>query len=504
MLKWVQVSLFLGLLVITGWISYSFLEGQLIGTVSIFIVISAILIVFTIFIENRNPSQTLNWILIFAVFPVVGFFFYLLFGRNYKKKKRFEKKKEADEKAFNMYEVSRVFNNKEIDQMGDHQKMFFRLAQELGNSPISFNTDTRVLTNGAEKFPELIEALKKAEHHIHLEYYIVRNDQIGKQIQEVLIEKAKQGVEVRFLYDAVGCWALPNLYIEQMKEAGIHVQAFAPVRFPLIGSRINYRNHRKIVIVDGKIGFMGGLNIGDEYLGKVKMYGKWRDTHLYVRGESVRSLQLIFLRDWQYETDEQLLEHKYLQPEVLDHKQIQGGVQMIAGGPDNKWETIKKLYFAMIISAKKKIWIASPYFIPDDDVLTAMKVASLSGLDVRLIVPSKPDKRVVFHASRSYFAELLDAGIRVFEYEKGFMHSKVMLVDDELASIGTSNMDMRSFHLNFEVNAFLFKTDSTIELKEDFERDFLDSNELVPETFNKRSIFIRVMESFFRLLSPLL
>ncbi len=504
MLKWVQVVIFLVLLGLAGWVSFIFLEGRLIGTVSAFIIVSAILIVFTIFIENRNPSQTLNWILIFAVFPVIGFFFYLLFGRNYKKKKRFEEKKEADEKAFHMYEVSRVFNDEQLKQMGDHQKMFFRLAQRLGNSPISFNTNTRVLTNGAEKFPAMISALKDAKHHIHLEYYIVRNDDIGREIKDILIDKAKKGVEVRFLYDAVGSWIVPDSYWDEMKDAGVHVQAFAPVRLPIIGSRINYRNHRKIVVIDGKIGFMGGLNIGDEYLGKVKSYGKWRDTHLYVRGESVRSLQLIFLRDWQYETGEHLLEQDYLSPEILDHKNIQGGVQMIAGGPDNKWETIKKLYFAMISSAKKKIWIASPYFIPDDDVLTAMKVASLSGLDVRLVVPSKPDKRIVFHASRSYYEELLETGIRIFEYNKGFMHSKVVLVDDELASIGTSNMDMRSFHLNFEVNAFLFKTESINKLREDFENDFVDSDELIEEEFNKRSIFVRVTESLFRLLSPLL
>ncbi|RPF52110.1 cardiolipin synthase [Aquisalibacillus elongatus] len=502
MLKWIQVTIFLIIVSAVFYFSFIIWEGRFITSFSILITISAVLFGFIIFIENRNPSETLNWLLVFAVFPVLGFFFYLLFGRNYTKKKRYKEKQEADEQAFNRVEGQRPINEEELNQMGDHQKMLFRLAQHLGNSPISFNTDSKVLTNGSEKFPAIINAIKQAEHHIHLEYYIVRSDEIGNEIKDILIEKAKAGVEVRFLYDAVGSWKMDNKYKEELKKAGVEFVAFSPVRLPFIGNRINFRNHRKIIVVDGKIGFVGGLNIGDEYLGKNKYFGNWRDTHLYVRGEAVRSLQTIFLQDWRHETDENLLKPEYLSPEILDDRF--GGVQMITSGPDNQWETIKKLYFSMIISAKKSIWIASPYFIPDDDILTAMKVASLSGVDVRLLMPRRPDKRIVFHASRSYYPELLDAGIRIFEYEEGFMHSKIVIVDHELASIGTSNMDMRSFHLNFEVNAFLFRTESTNKLVADFKEDFLKSREIDIERFKNRSIFIRVMESLFRLLSPLL
>lgn len=503
MLKWIQVLLFTALVGVAFYFTYNFWEGHLVAAFSIFITFSAVLIVFTIFIENRDPSDTWNWILVFALFPVLGFFFYIMFGRNYYKKKRYKQKHEEDIEAYKRIEDQTYFKEKGIEQMGEHQKMLFRLAREIGEFPISTNTETKVLTNGKEKFPELLKAIENAEHHIHMQYYIVRHDKIGTKIKDLLIEKAKSGVEVRFLYDAVGSWKLSNRYIDELREAGVKVQAFAPIKLPFFGNRINFRNHRKIVVVDGKIGFVGGLNIGDEYLGRDEYFGDWRDTHLYVRGEAVRSLQMIFLQDWKYETGESINESVYLSPELIKNDQL-GGVQMVAGGPDNQWETIKKLYFAMFVSAKKSIWIASPYFIPDDDILTAMKVASLSGVDVRLLMPKRPDKKIVFYASRSYYPELMEAGIKIYEYKEGFMHSKIVIVDGELASIGTSNMDMRSFHLNFEVNAFLFRTKSTTKLVEDYKKDIERSDQIDPEKFKQRSMFIRVVESLFRLLSPML
>ncbi len=219
-------------------------------------------------------------------------------------------------------------------------------------------------------------------------------------------------------------------------------------------------------MIDGSVGFVGGLNIGDEYLGRDANFGFWRDTHLMLKGEAVRSLQLIFLQDWYYMTNDSCLTAEYLSPVLGENKY--GGVQLIAGGPDNEYSAIKNIFFSMITSAKDSVWIASPYFIPDEDIFSALKIASLSGIDVRLLVPKKPDKRIVFHASRSYFPELLEAGVKVYEYEKGFMHSKIVIVDHELASIGTSNMDMRSFHLNFEVNAFLYRTKSTEKLVKEY------------------------------------
>ncbi|TLS37801.1 cardiolipin synthase [Pseudalkalibacillus caeni] len=503
MFKRIQIIVFVLFVALALYFTEQYWENWLLGVISILFSLSAFFIGIVIFLENRHPSKTITWLIVLAVFPVVGFVFYIVFGQDYRKKKLFQKKAELDEQAFMRIEGNRTLNENELEKMGDHQKLLFRLAHNLGKSPISFATATEVLTNGKETFDEILKALEQATHHIHLEYYIVRSDEIGEQIKEVLIRKAKEGVEVRFLYDSVGSWKLSKTYISELLAAGVQMISFSPVRLPFLNNKINFRNHRKIIVIDGTIGFSGGLNIGDEYLGRNKYFGLWRDTHLLLKGEAVRSLQLIFLRDWYYMTDQALLDQDYLSPD-LEVLSDTGGVQMIAGGPDQHWETIKNLFFSMIVSAKKSIYITSPYFIPDEDILSALKVAALSGIDVRIIVPDRPDKRIVFYASRSYFPELLDAGVKVYEYKEGFLHSKVIIVDNELASIGTSNMDMRSFHLNFEVNTFLFKTNSTTKLVKDFLNDLDHSKPIEFVHFNKRPILARVVESTSRLLSPLL
>ncbi|PLS15458.1 cardiolipin synthase [Bacillus sp. M6-12] len=499
----VRILLFLTLLVGVWYIFKDNIQGGVVGYFSVILTFSLVIIGFVIFLENRHPTQTLTWLIVFGAFPLLGFIFYFLFGKNFRKEKMFRKKYFLDKQAFLSIEGERDVSEEKISGMGEHQKNLFRLAQRLGQSPISFATETKVLTNGDETFSHILEELKKAKHHIHLEYYIVRDDQIGRDIKEVLIERARSGVKVRFLYDAVGAWTLTKQYINDLRNAGVEIVAFGPVRLPFLNNKFNFRNHRKIIVIDCAVGFVGGLNVGDEYLGRNKQYGFWRDTHLMAKGEAVRTLQLIFLQDWYYSTDHSFLTDEYLSPSVpIEHNH--GGVQMIAGGPDNEWSVIKSIFFSMITSARESVWIASPYFIPDEDIFQALKVTALSGVDVRLLVPHNPDKRIVFHASRSYFPELLEAGVRIFEYKEGFMHSKIIIVDNELASIGTSNMDMRSFHLNFEVNAFLYKTGSTQKLVNDYLNDLLVSRELHIETFKKRNLGLKVMESTCRLLSPLL
>lgn len=499
----VRVVLFASVLSILLFFFKEYLQGEIFGFLSLLITLSVIFIAFVIFLENRHPTQTLTWLVVLGSFPLVGFFFYLLFGRNYRKEKMYRKKYFLDKQAFLTVEGEDDPRSEEKRSlMGEHQARLFTLAQKLGNSPISFDTSTKVLTNGEETFHHILEQLNRARHHIHMEYYIVRDDAIGQEIKNILIEKAAQGVKVRFLYDAVGSWKLSKNYINDMKKAGIETVCFGPVRLPFLNNKFNFRNHRKIIVIDGMIGFVGGLNIGDEYLGKNQTYGFWRDTHLMLRGEAVRSLQLIFLQDWYYMTNHSFLTAEYLSPQI-DEKN-HGGVQLIAGGPDTEWSVIKNIFFSMITSAKESVWIASPYFIPDEDIFSALKVAALSGIDVRLLVPNRPDKRIVFHASRSYFPELLEAGVKVYEYERGFMHSKIVIVDHELASIGTSNMDMRSFHLNFEVNAFLFRTKSTQKLVAEYINDLEYAKQLELTTFRKRHIGLRLIESTARLLSPLL
>jgi cardiolipin synthase len=499
----VRISFFILLLAGIYYLFYEKLDASYLGYISIFMSLTVIFISFVIFLENRHPSQTLTWLVVLGGFPLVGFIFYLLFGRNYRKEKMFRKKYFLDKQTFLKIEgeVERVNEKRMLEMEEDHRRLF-TLAQKLGNSPISFATASKVLTNGDETFSHIIEHLKKATHHIHMEYYIVRHDEIGEEIKEVLVEKAKQGVKVRFLYDSVGSWKLSKKYVSDLIEGGVEMVEFGPVRLPFLNSKFNFRNHRKIIVIDGSVGFVGGLNIGDEYLGRDKGFGFWRDTHLMAKGEAVRSLQLIFLQDWFYMTNNSFLTPEYLSPALEEN--THGGVQMIAGGPDNEWSVIKNIFFSMISSADKSVWIASPYFIPDEDIFTAIKVAALSGLDVRLLVPQRPDKKIVFYASRSYFPELLEAGVKIYEYKKGFMHSKIVIVDGQLASIGTSNMDMRSFHLNFEVNAFLYKTASTEKLVMEFENDILNSNEIMIDDFSKRHIGYRLLESTSRLLSPML
>lgn len=479
------------------------LQGGIFGFLSLLITMSVIFIGFVIFLENRHPTQTLTWLVVLGSFPLVGFIFYLLFGRNHRKERMFRKKYFLDKQAFLTVEGENDSRSEEkAVQLGNHQRRLFQLAQKLGNSPISFDTETKTLTNGEETFYHIINELKRARHHIHMEYYIFRSDHIGETLKQILIDKAKQGVKIRFLYDAVGSWKLSKKFIVELRNAGIEAVPFGPVKLPFLNSKFNFRNHRKIIVIDGNVGFVGGLNIGDEYLGKVKQIGFWRDTHLMLRGEAVRSLQLIFLQDWYYMTNFSFLTAEYLSPQPTNKNH--GGVQLIAGGPDNEWSVIKNIFFSMITTAEKSVWIASPYFIPDEDIFSAIKVAALSGIDVRLLVPNRPDKRIVFHASRSYFPELLEAGVKVYEYQRGFMHSKIVIVDHELASIGTSNMDMRSFHLNFEVNAFLYRTKSTQKLVTEYLNDIEYSKQLDIETFGKRHFGFRLLESTARLLSPLL
>lgn len=475
--------------------------GSTAGTVvSVFSTLTVVSISFMIFMENRNPSTTMAWILLLALIPVVGLVFYFLFGQNYFKRRKYDKKAQRDILA---YESETLQSSEpDLSAFRPEHRQILQLSKRLARTPISFATETKVLTNGEETFSALLVELQRAQHHIHMEYYIYRSDDIGTRIKEILIQKAKQGVAVRFIVDAVGSLQLPPSFLKEMETAGVQTAVFGSPRTNFFASRVNYRNHRKIVVIDGSVGFLGGLNIGDEYLSRNKVYGFWRDTHMLIRGEAVRTLQVIFMQDWQYVTDEVMTGQEYYSPELLENQQ--GAVQMIPSGPDNERRALKHIFFSMIVSAKKSVWLATPYFIPDDDILTALRVAALSGLDVRILFPAKPDKWLPFLASHSYFSTLLDAGVRIYEYERGFLHSKLLIVDGEIATIGTANMDMRSFHLNFEVNALLVETESVQQMIHDFERDLKFAAMIDQDKFMNKPIVHRLLESGARLMSPLL
>jgi len=477
--------------------------GKTAGTiVSIFSTLTVISLCFIIFMENRNPSTTLTWILLLALVPIVGLIFYFLFGQNYFNRRKYDKKALRDMKVYERFEKEELRFHQDLSQFTPRQQQMLKLSKKLARTPISFNTETTILTNGEQTFSNLIHELENAEHHIHMEYYIFRADDIGTRIQQILINKAKSGVKIRFMYDAVGSIQISKSFLKEMVDAGVKLVAFGSVKTNFFSSRVNFRNHRKIVVIDGDVGFIGGLNVGDEYLSRSKTYGYWRDTHMLVRGEAVRTLQMIFLQDWLHMTGEKLFEQEYFSPTLTSGGD--GAVQMIASGPDNERRVLRNIFFSMITSAKKSVWLATPYFIPNDDILTALRVAALSGMDVRILFPAKPDKKLPFFASHSYFPSLLDAGVKIYEYEKGFIHSKLLIVDGEVATIGTANMDMRSLNLNFEVNALLVQTASVKKMVTDFERDLLSTNLVDLDQLKNKKIWERFMESAARLMAPLL
>lgn len=458
---------------------------------------------FSISISRKTQVSKLSWLLLISIIPFYGLLMYLMFGRGYRNPKRFKQKVKQNEDIYYKY-MKNHDSFKDIYKNADYEdRVKLNIIKSLGNGPLYTNTMTKVLTNGNNKFPVLIESLENAREFIHFQYYIIREGDVANQIKDILIRKAISGVEVRVLYDDVGCIQLSKDYIKSLRDAGVKVAAFNKVNVHFLNDKINYRNHRKIVIIDGDIGFTGGLNIGDEYNHQDKYYGFWRDTHLYLEGPAVNNLQLIFAQDWEFTTGECLIEERYFK---LNNSGIEenGLVQIVSDGPDVEKTIIKDIYFKLLTTASKSIWIATPYFIPDTDIMSALKTAARCGIDVKLLVPGKPDKKVVYMVTRSNYEELLEAGIKIYEYEDTFMHSKFLIIDGNIASIGTANMDFRSFHLNFEITAFLYNTNSVKELIGDFEYDLTQSIEVDYLKYKNRSYIYRVFEAIAKLFSPLM
>lgn len=359
-----------------------------------------------------------------------------------------------------------------------------------------------ILNNGNETFPAIFSALAKAKRFIHLEYYIIETGELAGRLKEILIEKARSGVEVRIIYDDVGCWSLSKEYIREMRAAGIQIYPFLPVLFHRIADKANYRNHRKIIVIDGETAFVGGLNFADRYLKGMPEIGIWRDTHLRVRGEAVTSLQIVFLIDWYFVRQELLLNKE----DYMPYKKADGNViiQTVASGPDSDWASIQQAYFTLINMARKYVFISTPYFMPGETTLNCIKAAAMGGIDVRILLPHNSDSRLTYWCSRSYVEELLEAGVKVYWYQKGINHSKVMVVDGIVASAGTANMDMRSFDENFEVNLILYDRNAARTLASAFVEDMQDSMEESLHRWKFRPKRQKVCESVARLFAPLL
>lgn len=465
---------------------------------------------FVVFFERRNPASSWAWLLVLFFIPLFGFIIYMVFGRNSKREKMFIEKEKYDNEVYYRY---LFFKDYALDQVRLQKKIISKKQQYIvkenlddlvflhinAGSWVTTNNTIKHFIDGQSKFDTLIEDIRQAKKFIHLEYYILRGDDLGKKIVHELALKAKEGVEVRLLYDGMGCTRLPRHFFQELEQNGGYTAAFLP-RFLI---RLNYRDHRKLCIIDGEIGYIGGFNIGNEYLGIVKRYGAWRDTHLRIKGDAVDQLQIRFMMDWNFTSSNATiaLEDKYFPY----REQTQGvKIQIVSSGPDTVWKNIWNGYFKMITEAEKHIYIQTPYFVPDDGILEALRVAALSGIDVRIIIPGNPDHFFVYWASMSYLGELLEAGVRCYQYEKGFIHTKAVFIDGEICSIGTANMDIRSFDLNFEVNAFLYDKETTVKLEQDFLNDLENCVEITKEWYVKRKWWFRVKESVSRLISPML
>ena len=401
-------------------------------------------------------------------------------------------------------------HSNEISNSGlipDKNKTLTEFIRRAGSSPLTANNKVKLLLNGEEKFPELIKALENAKSHIHLEYYIYENDVTGNQIAEMLIKKAKEGLEVRFLYDDFGSHGLTKPFIQKLKDAGVQTAPFYKIKWYALANRINYRNHRKIVIIDGYVGFVGGINMSDKYrndlIPKNKLF--WRDTHLMVMGQATSYLQYLFMCDWNFCSPNKLVYNELYFPEIPLNNTIEDDVvQIAASGPDSSQPVIFYSLLESISAAKKSIYITSPYFIPGESLMDALIIAIQSGLDVKVLVPGISDSKMVNAAASAYYTELLQYGANIYKYNKGFVHAKTMVIDDDLAIIGSANMDYRSFDLNFEVNAMVYSKNITKELKEAFENDLKESVQIDAIEWLNRPKHIHLWEKIVRLLSPFL
>lgn len=460
--------------------------------------------------DTRNGSKALAYILFIYFVPIIGILFYFWFGVNYRKRKLYSKKIILDE----------ILRQKILNQLSDYQHKIKGLGivnecqQKLSDFIFKFSKTTltannaiKLLINGEEKFNTLIADLKQAKHHIHLEYYIFESDRTGKEIIEVLIQKAKAGVIVRFIYDDFGSHGIDKNQLNKLKSAGAEIAPFYKVNLFLFASKINYRNHRKIVIIDGTISFVGGINISDKYRNDTKKQGEifWRDTHLRINGTATASLQFIFFGDWNFCSKQTLeIEDAYFPSRFDENVTGSDLVQIVPAGPDSDLPVIYYSLIETISCAKKSILITNPYLIPGESLIDALLVAAGSGVSIKIIVPGVSDSKIVNAAANSFYSELLTAGIEVYRYQKGFVHAKTMVVDDDLSIVGTSNMDYRSFDLNFEVNAMVYSQNIASELTYTFEEDLKFCNKIDRNSWQRRPLYMQFFERTARLLSPLL
>ncbi|MDO4268143.1 MAG: cardiolipin synthase [Eubacteriales bacterium] len=476
--------------------------------------INLILSVVIVFFQRRDPKTVWTWLLLLYFIPVFGFFFYLIFAQDYRKSRMFRVKEVEDRFRRSIKRQELYFQSgADPDDLlaADFSDLIYYNLEQSG-AVLTANNQVEIFTDGQKKFEDLRRELRKARRFIHIQYYIIKNDELFDSIVSILKERVRAGVEVRILWDGMGGRFMPARKWRELEAAGVRTACFFPPFFGRLNLRVNYRNHRKIVVIDGHVGYVGGFNIGREYLGREPRFGYWRDTHLRIKGDAVISLQIRFALDWNYAAKENLFKDGVYfmdgraeeSGESEESCRAPLGIQIITSGPDSAQRQIRDNYLQMIHRAHHHIYIQTPYFVPDDAVLSALKMAAQSGLDVRLMIPCKPDHPFVYWATYSYVGEMLAAGARCYTYEKGFLHAKCLMTDGRVSCCGTANMDIRSFELNFEVNAMIYDGQTTERLEELFLEDLTCCREVTAEVYGARGLWVRIREQACRLLSPLL
>lgn len=461
--------------------------------------------------DTQSVTKTLAYLLLVVFLPFFGAIIYFSFGINYRKRKTYIRKLQADEPLEQEYRKMLEAEMAELPFSHNHSIIHnMALIKMLTNprsgiySPIVHHNQVELLINGESFFPILLDRLAKAKEHIHIEFYIYENDKIGNAIKDILIRKAKEGVAVRFIYDDFGSKGIRRVFVRELRESGIMAFPFNKIRMIALANRLNYRNHRKIVVIDGKTSFVGGINVSDKYINDKNFDLYWRDTHLLINGQASHLLQKVFISDWNFCSNENLMIKREFFPLIDKEEKWQSSLQIVSSGPDSETSSILHAIIKAINLAEKEILITTPYFIPEESLQQALIFAALSGIDVRLLVPKVGDSFFVNLASQAYYEDLLRAGVRIFRYTKGFVHAKTFVTDKKLASVGTANMDLRSFDLNFEVTALIYDEKKAIELADIFQDDLKGTEELYLKDWLNRPKVIKLAERLLRLLSPLL
>ena len=474
-------------------IIWGIFEGWVSTIVSSVFLLAVVATIIVVVLENRNPVKTLAWVLVLSFLPVVGLVLYFFFGRDVRKEKLISRRGYF---RLNKYPLAEYYERKSGEDR--HQLMrFFRKVN--GSLPFDGNA-VDIYTTGHRMLSDLLKAIDGARHHIHLQFYIFEDDAVGRLVRDALIRKVKEGVEVRLLYDDVGSWKVKQEFFEQMRVEGVETRGFLKVRFPMFTSKVNYRNHRKVVVIDGCIGFVGGMNIAMRYLKGVS-WGEWRDTHIRIEGCAVYGLQVSFLTDW-YAADHSLITSSQYYPEIPVCGE--SSVQIVTSNPIGGGASIMQGLLVAITNSRKYFYIQTPYLLPTEPILLALKTAALGGVDVRIMIPERADSRITHLATLSYLDELMECGVRIYRYKKGFLHSKLMVSDDAVSTVGSTNMDFRSFEHNFEVNAFMYDYGTAIRMKEIFLADQKDAELLQLKEWRLRPWYQKVKESVIRLFAPLL